>query len=152
MTPPDGAAGPGPAVDTGVAARPPLSRRALRRGRVALLAATAGLLVALTVAPRHSIASTLLVVACAATGGGFAFVEARRPVVGLRPVVASVGVVLVAAVAIWPQSSNDVWSYTMYGRMVSVHAASPYQHVPADFPTDPFEHLVSPIRGAARSG
>ena len=110
-----------------------------------LLGVTAALLVALIGAPCHGIASTLLVVAAAATGGGFAFLEGRRRLVGLRPVVVAVGVVLLMAVAVWPQSSNDVWSYTMYGRMVSAHGVSPYQHVPADFPTDPFDHLVSPI-------
>ena len=146
MTPPDGAAGPGPAstlpLESPAVGR---GRPATRRARLALLALTTALLVTLTVAPRHGIASTVLVVAAAAAGGGFAFLEARRPLLGLRPVAAAVGVVLLVAVVIWPQSSNDVWSYTMYGRMVSAHGASPYQHVPADFPTDPFDHLVSPI-------
>ncbi len=143
---PDGAAGPGPASTLSL--EPPALRDrrvATRPARLALLALTTALLVALTVAPRHGIPSTVLVVAAAAAGGGFAFLEARRPVLGLRPVAVAVGVVLLVAVAIWPQSSNDVWSYTMYGRMVSAHGASPYQHVPADFPTDPFDHLVSPI-------
>jgi hypothetical protein len=146
VTPPDGAAGPGPASTLAVEPRTVLERRlATRRARLALLALTAALLVAVTVAPRHGILSTVLVVASAAAGGGFAFLEARRPLLGLRPVVVAVGVVMLVAVAIWPQSSNDLWSYTMYGRMVSAHGSSPYRHVPADFPTDPYDHLVSPI-------
>ncbi len=32
----------------------------------------------------------------------------------------------------------------MYGRMITVHHVSPYTHVPADFPTDPFVHRVDP--------
>jgi hypothetical protein len=110
-----------------------------------LLGAAAALLIAVTVAPRHSVASTLLVVAAAASAGGVALLEARRPRLGPRPVVAAIGVVLLVAVSVGPRSSNDVWSYTMYGRMVSVHGASPYEHVPADFRSDPFQHLVSPI-------
>ncbi|HEY6319016.1 MAG TPA: glycosyltransferase 87 family protein [Acidimicrobiia bacterium] len=143
MTPPNGAADPHPDVT----ARPAIATGRLdtRRARLALLGSTAALLVALIVAPRHGIASTLLVVASAATGSGFALLEGRRQLLGLRPVVLAVGVVLFMAVAFWPQSSNDVWSYTMYGRMVSAHGVSPYQHVPADFPSDPFDHLVSPI-------
>ena len=103
------------------------------------------LLTVVVVAPRHGIASTVLVLASAATGSTFAWLETRHAHVGLRPVAVAIGVVLLLAIAIWPQSSNDVWSYTMYGRMVSVHGASPYDHVPADFPADPFDHLVSPI-------
>jgi len=113
--------------------------------RLALLVAAAALLIAVTVARRHSVASTLLVLGAAATGGGVALLEARRPRLGPRPVVAAIGVVLLVAVSVGPRSSNDVWSYTMYGRMVSVHHASPYAHVPADFKSDPFQHLVSPI-------
>jgi hypothetical protein len=112
---------------------------------VVLLAAAAALLIAVTVAPRHSVASTLLVVVAAAASGGVAVREARRPRLGPRPIAAAIGVVLLVAVAVGPRSSNDVWSYTMYGRMVSVHGASPYQHVPADYRSDPFQHLVSPI-------
>ncbi len=33
----------------------------------------------------------------------------------------------------------------MYGRMVSLHGESPYEKVPADFPSDPFFKRVSPV-------
>ena len=42
------------------------------------------------------------------------------------------------AVVAPPVGSTDVSSYAVYGRMVSAHHASPYTHVPADFPDDPW--------------
>ena len=52
----------------------------------------------------------------------------------------AVGVVglLAAAVAVAPVESGDVWSYAMYGRIVAVHHASPYRHLPDEYPRDPF--------------
>jgi hypothetical protein len=102
-------------------------------------------LVALIVAPRHNVLSTLLVVISSTAGAGFVLLEQRRPTMGPKPVLVAIGLVMLMAVSIGPHSSNDLWSYTMYGRMVSVHDASPYAHVPADFPSDPFDKRVSPI-------
>ena len=65
--------------------------------------------------------------------------------VGVRPVVVAIAIVFVVAVAMPPRSSNDLWSYTMYGRTVAIHDANPYQRVPADFASDPFLERVSPI-------
>jgi hypothetical protein len=48
----------------------------------------------------------------------------------------------IVAVVTPVRASRDVWSYTSYGRMLSVHGASPFTHVPADFRHDPFLHLV----------
>jgi hypothetical protein len=42
------------------------------------------------------------------------------------------------AIAAPPVGSTDVTSYAVFGRMVSAHHASPYTHVPADFPDDPW--------------
>jgi hypothetical protein len=52
----------------------------------------------------------------------------------------AVGVVglLAAAVVVPPIESGDVWSYAMYGRIVAVHHASPYRHLPDEYPRDPF--------------
>jgi hypothetical protein len=50
---------------------------------------------------------------------------------------------LVLAVAVAPHGSHDLWSYAMYGRMVSHYHASPYRHIPAEYPLDPLRHLVS---------
>ncbi len=48
------------------------------------------------------------------------------------------GVVLLAAIVAGPHDSNDLWSYAMYGRILSVHHASPWVFAPAHFPHDPF--------------
>jgi hypothetical protein len=112
-------------------------------GALGVAVASTGLLVAF--APRHSLLSVLLVfvatAACAALVAG----EHRRPRLGPRPVVAAVGLVFLVALIAPPRASNDIWSYAIYGRMVSVHHASPYEHVPADFRSDPLFDEVSPI-------
>jgi dolichol-phosphate mannosyltransferase len=38
--------------------------------------------------------------------------------------------------------TGDLWSYAMYGRIVAAHHASPYVHLPASYPADPFLHRV----------
>lgn len=111
---------------------------------VALVVTTVTLLLVL-VSSRHSVLSATTVIVSTVAAATFVFLEQRRPRVGIRPVVAAIGLVLLVAVSLPPRSSNDVWSYTMYGRMVSVHGASPYEHVPADFRSDPFQKRVSPI-------
>lgn len=70
--------------------------------------------------------------------------ESRGARIDLHLLVVAIGALLVLAVTQWPAGSHDIWSYTMYGRMVSQYGVSPYSHVPRDFPTDPFLHLVSP--------
>jgi hypothetical protein len=40
--------------------------------------------------------------------------------------------------------SRDVYSYTIYGRMLSAHGGNPYVSVPAAFPDDPVSPYVSP--------
>ena len=55
----------------------------------------------------------------------------------------AVGALMVLAVALEPIGSHDLWSYTMYGRLVSQYGVSPYSHVPQDFPHDPLLHLVA---------
>jgi hypothetical protein len=105
--------------------------------------ASTGLLVAF--APRHSLLSVLLVLISTAACGIFVVLEQRQGRVGARPVVAAVGLVFLVALITPPRASNDIWSYAAYGRMVSVHHASPYEHVPADFRSDPLFHEVSPI-------
>src|SRR5437879_1619669 len=53
-------------------------------------------------------------------------------------VAAGVVGLLAAAVVVPPIESGDVWSYAMYGRIVAVHHASPYRHLPDEYPSDPF--------------
>jgi hypothetical protein len=68
--------------------------------------------------------------------------EARRPTLTLRAVVVAVAVVIGVAVTTVPRQSGDLWSYAMYGRIVAVHHASPYRHVPDEYPSDPMLRLV----------
>jgi Glycosyltransferase family 87 len=70
--------------------------------------------------------------------------EARRPSLTLRSVVVAIAIVLGAAVTIGPRQSGDLWSYAMYGRIVAVHHASPYRHIPDEYPNDPMLRFVSP--------
>ncbi|MBV8198948.1 MAG: hypothetical protein JO263_12520, partial [Candidatus Eremiobacteraeota bacterium] len=58
---------------------------------------------------------------------------------------APLAVVFAVALALPPKTSNDLWSYTMYGRIVSVYGDSPYTHLPSEFHTDPFYKRISPI-------
>jgi alpha-1,6-mannosyltransferase len=106
-------------------------------------AATLGNLVLLR-APRHSVASVVFVLAAALLAGLLVLAEHRDPRLGPAPVAAAIAVVIAASVVTPPRTSNDVWSYTMYGRIVTVHGVSPYEHTPAEFRRDPFLRRVSP--------
>jgi hypothetical protein len=96
-------------------------------------------------APRHSLLSVLLVFVSTTACGVFVVIDQRPARVGARPVVGAVCLVFLVALITPPRASNDIWSYAAYGRMVSVHHASPYEHVPADFRADPLFKEVSPI-------
>jgi alpha-1,6-mannosyltransferase len=113
-------------------------------GRYALLlGATAGELAILR-APRHAVASVLLVLTTGVLVATLVVLEHRRRGLGLAAVALAIAVTTVAAVWTPPRTSNDLWSYDMYGRMVTVYGTSPYDHVPAQFRADPFVHRVSP--------
>ena len=115
-----------------------------RAGRYALLVgATAGEL-ALLHAPRHSVGSVLLVLGTGAVVAALIVLEHRRSLLCLAAVALAIGVTMFAAVWAPPRTSSDLWSYTMYGRMVTVYDKSPYEHVPAEFRPDPFVRRVSP--------
>lgn len=80
-------------------------------------------------------------------GAGIAFLysarEAWRGTLSVGRIVA-VGVMLHAlAVAIPLFLSRDVYSYSIYGRMVSVLGANPFVSTPADFAGDPMFPFVS---------
>ena len=85
----------------------------------------------------------LLLVALAAFGVVVAR-HRRVPFLTRRVVVGISAALLAVAVATPPTSSKDIWAHVMYGRIVSVHHASPYVHVPADYPTDPALARVAP--------
>ncbi len=69
--------------------------------------------------------------------------EAHGRRVDIRVLAIAIGGLMLIAVALEPTGSHDLWSYTMYGRMISQYGVSPYSHVPHDFPHDRFLHLVS---------
>lgn len=93
---------------------------------------------------RHSPVSVLLVAVSTGGAAAIAVLERRAPRLGVRPIVAAIGLLFVVAVSVAPRTSNDLWSYTIYGRMVSVYGDSPYDKLPVDFRSDPFFARVSP--------
>lgn len=135
-------------TDAGPAARAITSTRATRLGL--LLGSVAATVALVSVSARHSSMSVALTLVAAGCSGALAWLEGRRRVLGLHVVVGAIAVVFAAAVLTPPSTSNDLWSYTVYGRMVTAHGVSPYTHVPRDFPGDPFLTRVSPLwRGRA---
>jgi len=79
----------------------------------------------------------LVTIACV----GFVVMLAAEPRgggLGLALVASSMGALAVVALTQPAHFTGDLWSYAMYGRMLAAHHASPYTHVPADFPLDPF--------------
>ena len=125
-------------------------RRSLTRAGVWASATTA--LAVCTVATATALvagrwsAIAMLIAVAAALGSYWWMVtaEARRPALRLRAVVFAIAVVLGVGVTMAPQRSGDVWSYAIYGRIVAVHHASPYRHVPDEYPDDPMLRYVSP--------
>jgi hypothetical protein len=125
-------------------------RSLIRTGRwasatVALVVCTAGTTTTLVMG-RWSV--ILLLAGVAVALGGYWWMvtaEARQPTLTLRAVVVSVAVVIGVAVTTLPRQSGDLWSYAMYGRIVAVHHASPYRHVPDEYPDDPMLRFVSPV-------
>ena len=67
----------------------------------------------------------------------------RRSHLPAWPVMVAAGVLLVLAMIRPPIESGDVWSYASYGRMVTVYHESPWSHVPADHPDDPYTPRVA---------
>lgn len=55
------------------------------------------------------------------------------------------GSIVLSAIAVVqpPRASGDLWSYAMIGRIVARYHASPYTHVPANYPHDPLLALVA---------
>jgi alpha-1,6-mannosyltransferase len=68
----------------------------------------------------------------------------RRALAMRTVLVLTVGLLAVAA-AYWPRDSTDIWSYAAYGRMVSHYGASPYRHVPVEYPNDRAVRRVRPM-------
>ena len=68
-----------------------------------------------------------------------------RGTLPLKPLLAAIGITLLFAVATPSNQSGDVYSYAMYGRIVTVHHANPFSSYPMHFEGDPMRHYVGPI-------
>ena len=80
-----------------------------------------------------------LVVVALACGAYLVLITDRRPSgLSVRVVSVAVAVQTFVALARPPAATQDLWYYAIYGRMVAAYHASPYTHVPADFPHNPF--------------
>ena len=60
-----------------------------------------------------------------------------------RRVLVATAFLVAVAVVTPPRGSHDLWSYAMYGRILSAHHTNPFTRVPADFAGDPLLHLVA---------
>lgn len=68
-----------------------------------------------------------------------------RRALGMRTVLVVTLALLAVAVSYWPRDSTDIWSYAAYGRMVAYYGASPYRHVPVEYPNDRAVRRVRPM-------
>jgi hypothetical protein len=106
----------------------------------AVLAITALATAAITLpGPGAPAGRTLGLFAVAFAGWACLLVLVVRGAGPSRRVVLAVAVAGAALAVIQPPvGSTDVSSYAVYGRMVAAHHVSPYAHVPAEFPDDPW--------------
>lgn len=112
--------------------------------RGALVAAAVAVVAILVRGPDAAVGPNLvlLVVGFAALAALVA-AERRRRCLTRGAVLGLSGALLVVAVATPPAQSADVWSYAMYGRMVSEYRDNPYRHTPAEYQADPVGRRVS---------
>src|SRR4029077_11843320 len=106
----------------------------------ALLLLSATATAAIVIAGKHIPAWSFTLMLIVAASSFFLLLrrETTSPSLACWVVFAVTAVVMAIAVAVPPRTSNDVWAYAMYGRIVSAHDASPYVHAPEDFPNDPY--------------
>jgi len=97
-----------------------------------------------TIGPGAQAAVSITAVVACALAFLFALREAWRGTISLRLVV-GLGIAFIAVATLMPLLfSRDVYSYSMYGRIASIHHANPYVAVPDDFRSDPLFRLVGP--------
>jgi hypothetical protein len=68
-----------------------------------------------------------------------------RNTLPLRAVLAAITLSMVCAVATPSHQSKDVFSYAMYGRIVTEHGENPYNNYPMHFEGDPMRRHVSAL-------
>lgn len=86
---------------------------------------------------------TICVMAAFVLAFTFALYTAWRGRLNLRTVLLLGVAFQIVAILLPLMLSRDVYSYAMYGRIVSVHHANPYVATPVDFPSDVIYNLVS---------
>lgn len=116
------------------------ARSGNRAPAFALLLLSATATAAIVIAGKHIPPWSFALMLIVAAGSFFLLLrrETKSPALACGAVFAVTAVVMTIAVAVPPRTSNDVWAYAMYGRIVSAHDASPYVHAPQDFPHDPY--------------
>jgi glycosyl transferase family 87 len=114
--------------------------RSPARAPFAAMTISAAATVAIIIAGKGIPAAVFLSLILVASAAFFLFLraETRRPTMGVRPIAATIGILLVVAVLVPPRTSNDVWAYSIYGRILSVHHDSPYTHPPYRYKSDPY--------------
>lgn len=112
---------------------------------MALLLTTAAVSVALVHAGDrlHGGPAVMLVLLGTAGAIWLGRLEQRDPLIPGWLVTLAVALLVIVAVATPPKGSNDLWSYVMYGRILTVHHANPWVQAPAQFASDPFLARVS---------
>jgi hypothetical protein len=74
-----------------------------------------------------------------------AVVMIRRATIAVIPVVIAIAITMVAAVATPTERSDDIFAYTMYGRIVVEHHDNPWREPPSRYPNDPMRQHVSKV-------
>jgi hypothetical protein len=62
----------------------------------------------------------------------------RESGISIKLVSAAVALQIAVALLRPPRATQDLWFYAIYGRMLAIYHASPYTHVPANYPHNPF--------------
>ena len=70
--------------------------------------------------------------------------ERAGETIPIGPVALAGAAVLLVAIVVAPHDSQDLWSYAMYGRILSIHHTSPWVVTPWHFHSDPYLARVAP--------
>jgi hypothetical protein len=104
---------------------------------IALAVAALGTAIVLLEGMHAPLGPTLAVLVVAYAGLAVVVLTDNKPALSGPLVMIISGGLLALAVVVPPTESHDVWAYAMYGRIVSVHHASPYVHPPTAYKHDP---------------
>jgi alpha-1,6-mannosyltransferase len=120
-----------------VAVRRASARRLVAIGLVAVIFGATAILLS---APADDLGPYPVLAAMLASFAALALLlgrESLRRALTIGGVLAASGALLAGSALAPERSSDDVWSYAMYGRAIVEHRANPYVHAPEDFADDP---------------